>query len=819
MAKKKTLNLSELKNYTIKDDLSENKQEYGFGSWLGSNAGNILKTAGGVGAMMVPGGQLAGASLIAGGVGGMAANAVDDPVASAAIQEGANVGGLVAGLHAAQMANGGPMNYNNGGMVNNNGLTEYNGGGTHEENPRGGIDVGPNAQVEANETRWEDYIFSDRLKVPGSKSKATFADMSKKIKDKYSQRKNDSFDKKAMEREMKALMAMQESERERRDIRYKQTMDELSAYGGKIKHADGGDVYNINNPEMLDAKGAFSNVHALDNTGERHIYDEATRAAVSKDPYAFTSPSNFLLDPNYTPAQNSADIKKTLADNINGVSTVTDMSDQFAKSNQNARNITPGTQTENVYQLEPRMTDLRKQYAYLGEDYKPSIDPTGTRVLGDDVASQRKRVLDDKINKYRINFAKMLGVPTNPQGLPDFTQLDPNVSFDKSKIPADKLKNFYDMLYEKQAIRDAQGFRRKQYYGDKEAEQMGYTADTPLEDLNFGIRFLTGAQNPQIYSQKAYGGKVQYGGGSGLDLNLNAFNAANNAINPNIGPLAAGAGPMGTLSDQVMDLNKYYDPNSIPMQDNTDYVDAPNPGNTSYSSTGMGMGLNPAALKAATDAANLENQSAVGGTSDVPGKFGIKDAAVLGLQNMGNLYNLFQGMQGPEDVQFDRINPTKVDYSKSIADARRAYEQAGSIARRNIGKTATSSGQALSALIAQEAALDRNKGQAIRSAMEGQENTNAQITNQAESQNAQISMQEQIAGEQNKAASDMSTQLGLTGIGSSIAGFNRDRLAYNAQDRAMYEYMKTNNYSWGTDPETGKPTMISNITGKPVNRV
>lgn len=82
-------------------------------------------------------------------------------------------------------------------------------GPTHEE---GGIELTPEAEVEGGETKKGNYIFSDRLKVPGKK--LTFAEVSKSIKGRYTgKRPNDPIDMKAEERELATLQDMQETVR------------------------------------------------------------------------------------------------------------------------------------------------------------------------------------------------------------------------------------------------------------------------------------------------------------------------------------------------------------------------------------------------------------------------------------------------------------------------------------------------------------------------------------------------------------------------------------------------------------------------------
>lgn len=84
-------------------------------------------------------------------------------------------------LEATYAAFGGPLGhpymYGFGGNVNTHGgdfptgLTHINAGGTHEESPYQGVPMGQDAEgtpnlVEENETIYNDYVFSERLKVP-----------------------------------------------------------------------------------------------------------------------------------------------------------------------------------------------------------------------------------------------------------------------------------------------------------------------------------------------------------------------------------------------------------------------------------------------------------------------------------------------------------------------------------------------------------------------------------------------------------------------------------------------------------------------------
>lgn len=130
-------------------------------------------------------------------------------------------------------------------------LTEYNAGDTHEENPYGGIPLGNDALVEEGETRWEDYIFSDRIKIP--KSKQTFAQRSKSIQKKYSDRPHDKMAKEALEIEMNQLKDAQEAIKTSKIAKHTKAIMALGGMlNGRKVFADGGeDTPTINfSPEQ-----------------------------------------------------------------------------------------------------------------------------------------------------------------------------------------------------------------------------------------------------------------------------------------------------------------------------------------------------------------------------------------------------------------------------------------------------------------------------------------------------------------------------------------------------------------------------------------
>lgn len=146
--------------------------------------------------------------------------------------------------------NAAKFKHEDGGFINNihggifsNGVTKINEGGTHSENPYEGIQLGVDSQgipnlVEEGEVVWNDYVFSNRLKVPKEAKKklklkgTTFADAAKEINKESEERPNDPISKNGLESSMSQLMMVQE------DMRAKKQRNKY-AKGGRL-FPDGG---------------------------------------------------------------------------------------------------------------------------------------------------------------------------------------------------------------------------------------------------------------------------------------------------------------------------------------------------------------------------------------------------------------------------------------------------------------------------------------------------------------------------------------------------------------------------------------------------
>lgn len=123
---------------------------------------------------------------------------------------------------------GGDLNTYDG--TYNGGLEYINNGHTHSENPYGGVPMGtdrngtPNL-VEEGETIWNDYVFSNRLKVPETltdkyklSKDITFAEASKKLGKEIEETPNDPISKRTFNSFMQDLQQSQEEVKAKKEL-------------------------------------------------------------------------------------------------------------------------------------------------------------------------------------------------------------------------------------------------------------------------------------------------------------------------------------------------------------------------------------------------------------------------------------------------------------------------------------------------------------------------------------------------------------------------------------------------------------------------
>ena len=125
-------------------------------------------------------------------------------------------------------------------------LTEFNEGGSHEQNADGGVAQGTNTEngepnlVEQGETKFKDYIFSDRLTMPNAReynlvghlNGLTFAAISKKLSKSIEERPNDPISKAGQDKALERLRMANDDA-----IEEKKFSDENESYkcGGMMK--------------------------------------------------------------------------------------------------------------------------------------------------------------------------------------------------------------------------------------------------------------------------------------------------------------------------------------------------------------------------------------------------------------------------------------------------------------------------------------------------------------------------------------------------------------------------------------------------------
>lgn len=169
-------------------------------------------------------------------------------------------------------------NYAAGGQMGQpelSGVTQFNTGGTHEMNPNGGIPQGVDPQgkpnlVEQGEVKWNDFIFSKRIRPQANvldkyntqfhKAFASYADAANFILELHKERENNPFDKASLKIQMQRLADAQEYQKSESEAeQYGLTSDEYAmylnqsnqaAYGGNL-YSNGGKYYNIKTHQFV----------------------------------------------------------------------------------------------------------------------------------------------------------------------------------------------------------------------------------------------------------------------------------------------------------------------------------------------------------------------------------------------------------------------------------------------------------------------------------------------------------------------------------------------------------------------------------------
>lgn len=183
-----------------------------------------------------------------------------------------------------------------------NGVTQINSGGLHSTNPFEGVQMGIDPQgvpnlVEEGEVIFNDYVFSDRMKLPKKLKEKysikgeTFADAAKELSRESEERPNDPISQRGLEAFMSALAESQEEVRikneDRRKNRYAKggkLGKRYEGYGPDDNYMDFGTLASPISYEQLERMmdlGIDGSAIPLTGTSEE-IDDAITRAAAEK---------------------------------------------------------------------------------------------------------------------------------------------------------------------------------------------------------------------------------------------------------------------------------------------------------------------------------------------------------------------------------------------------------------------------------------------------------------------------------------------------------------------------------------------------------
>ena len=145
---------------------------------------------------------------------------------------------------ASSYALGGQLSH---GGIFDDAFTTIDSGGTHETNPNNGVPIGVDSSgipnlVEEGEVIWDDYVFSNRLKVPnkvkekyGLKDNSTFAEAIKKFTKESEELPHDPITKRGMNAIASELAGVQEGERVKKNNNSVGNMFEEGGFVEKLK--------------------------------------------------------------------------------------------------------------------------------------------------------------------------------------------------------------------------------------------------------------------------------------------------------------------------------------------------------------------------------------------------------------------------------------------------------------------------------------------------------------------------------------------------------------------------------------------------------
>ena len=169
-------------------------------------------------------------------------------------------------------------------------------------------------------------------------------------------------------------------------------------------------------------------------------------------------------------------------------------------------------------------------------------------------------------------------------------------------------------------------------------------------------------------------------------------------------------------------------------------------------------------------------------------KFDWAGAGVLGAQLAGDVVGLGYALQKPNYAKYQRVSPQLVNYNQAVTDITNQsglMEQSASQAIRNQGQ---SSGAYLNNRINLASRLGQQTGAQIGQLRMNEANANTGELNKARYANAEIQRAETETNAREKDAKWQALVGHLGGIGSKVAGYNKDKQAMKL-DKTQFDTM------------------------------
>ena len=202
---------------------------------------------------------------------------------------------------------------------------------------------------------------------------------------------------------------------------------------------------------------------------------------------------------------------------------------------------------------------------------------------------------------------------------------------------------------------------------------------------------------------------------------------------------------------------------------------------------------------------------------------GYKEAMLgYGIQGLTRLPQLFTS---PESISYDRVNPELVDFAQERGSMETSRNNQLGFLKRQAGM-AGNAGQALNYLASAVPSAYNQYDQQYAQSIEREQNTNAQIMNQANAQNAQIQMREAEANAMERDAARSIRDQALSDIGNIGLGAMMTKPNLMNQYNTLKAQGLIGDYdiSWNADgspnitrkrdkaPTTAPPTVPSSFT-------